>query len=129
MSQSPFLPVRSWSPFPLSPLFSPSLLGLVGVMESRYPKDGSAYMNEYGPTDPNYRITNGKLLYNPKRDARFPYIYEITNHVLVHSPQYIKKILIHVVDTAEEARVARAQFQATLSVPLGPNALMTKYGQ
>ena len=98
-------------------------------MEPRYPRDGSAYMNEDGPTDPQFQIPNGKLLYNAKCDAHFPYIYEIPTHTQVHSPQHIKKILIHIVDTSEEARITRAEFEKTLSVPLGPNNLMEKYGQ
>ena len=98
-------------------------------MEPRYPQDGLAYMNKNGPMDPLFRIANGELLYNAKHDARFPYIYEIPTHALVHSPQHIKKILIHVVDPSEEARITRAKFETMLSVPLGPNALMVKYGQ
>lgn len=86
-------------------------------------------MNQDGPSDPRFEIPNGKLLYNAKRDARFPYIYEIPTHTLIHSPQHIKRILIHVVDTSEEARIACAKFEKTLSVPLGLNSLMTKYGQ
>ena len=38
------------------------------------------------------------------------------------------KILIHIVDTSREARIERAKFDNTLSVPLGPNALMEEYG-
>jgi hypothetical protein len=101
----------------------------LSTMEGRYPRDGSEYMNKNGPADPRFRIPCGKLLYNPKRDARFPYIYEISTHMQVHSPQHITKILIHIVDTSVEARMARAKFEKTLSVPLGPNALMEKYGQ
>lgn len=97
-------------------------------MEPRYPRDGSAYMNKDGPTDPLFRISDGKLLYNSKRDARFPYIYEIPTHPLIHSQQ-IKKILLRIVDTSIEARISQAKYEKTLSVPLGPNDLMEKYGQ
>lgn len=79
--------------------------------------------------DHGFQIPGGTLLYNPERDARFPYIYEIPTHALVHSPEYIKKILIHVVDTSIEAHVACATFEKTLSVPLGPNANMDTHGQ
>ena len=98
-------------------------------MEPSYPRNSSEYMNQDGPPDPRFQIANGKLLYNSKRDARFPYVYEIPTHILVHSPQLIKKILIHVVDPSEEARIACAKFEKTLSVPLGLNSLMTKYSQ
>ena len=72
-------------------------------MEPRYPSDGSSYMNKDGLSDPCFQIAHGKLLYNLKRDARFPYIYKISTHVQVYFPQHIKMILIHVIDTAEEA--------------------------
>ena len=98
-------------------------------MEPRYPRDGSAYMNKDGPDNSLFRIANGTLLYNAKRDARFPYIYEIPKHAHVHSPQHIKKILIHIVDTSQSDRITRAEFEKTLRVPLGPNDLMETYGQ
>ena len=98
-------------------------------MEPRYPRNGSAYMDEDGPADLRFQIPNGKLLHHTKRDARFPYIYEIQTHILVHCPQQIKKILIHVVDSSEEALIACAKYEKTLSVPLGPNSLMENYGQ
>ena len=86
-------------------------------------------MMKDGPTDHRFQIPGGILQYNPERDVHFPYIYEITTHALVHSPNYIKTILIHVVDTAIDARVKRANFEKTLSVPLGPNAIMDNYGE
>ena len=76
-----------------------------------------------------FQIPGGILQYNPERDARFPYIYEIPTHALVHSPEYIKKILIHVVDTSIEARIGHARFEKSLSVPLGPNANMDNHGR
>ena len=97
-------------------------------MEPRYPRDVTEYMNKHGPTDSRFRIPDGRLLYNEKRDARLPYIYEIPTHYLVHSP-HIKRILIHIVDTNQETRIHRAKYETTLSVPLGPNELMDKYGQ
>lgn len=92
-----------------------------------YPQDSLAYMNVDGPRDGRFRISNGTLIYNDKRDARFPYIYEIQTHAQVHSP-LIEKILIYVVDTSEEARIRHAKFANTLSVPLGPDYLMEEYG-
>jgi hypothetical protein len=98
-------------------------------MDPHLPLEPSSYMNKEGPKDTRFHIPNGKLLYDAKRNARLPYIYEISTHSLVHSPQHIKKILIHVVDPSENARTARANFESTLVVPLGPNNLMVKYGQ
>ena len=93
-----------------------------------YPIDRFSCMTNDGPTDPRFQIPGGTLLYNAERDVRFPYIYKISSHALVHSPQYIQTILIHVAETAIEARVARANFETSLSVPLGPDAIMDKYG-
>ena len=93
------------------------------------PRDCITCMNQDGPMDPRFRIPNGTLLYNPSRDERLPYLYSIPTHELVHSPQYFKKILIHVVDTSVDDRTTRAKYEKTLSVPLGPNDLMEKYGR
>jgi len=98
-------------------------------MSANYPRDRIACMNEDGPTDPRFRIPGGTLVYKQYRDARFPYLYAIPTHVLVHSPKYIKDILIHVVDTSVDDRKARANFEKRLSIPLGPNVLMEKYGE
>ena len=78
--------------------------------------------------DNRFQIQGGTLLYNPERDARFPAIYEITTHTLMHSHKYVKTIWIHVVDTSIEARIAWAKFEKTLSVPLGPTTVMDNYG-
>ena len=43
-------------------------------MESRYPRDGTEYMNKDGPTDPRFQIPDGKLLYNEKCDAHLSLI-------------------------------------------------------
>ena len=94
----------------------------------KYPPDCSSYMTNDGPMDHHFQIPGGTLQYNAKRDGRFPYIYKIKTHSLVHAPKYVKTILIHVVDTAIEARVSRAKFEKTLSVPLGPNVVMDDYG-
>lgn len=93
-----------------------------------YPRDRSTCMSNDGPEDLRFRISGGSLQYNPERDARFPYIYKIPTHALVHSPKYINTILIHVVDTSIKALEARAKYEKTLSVPLGPNGTMDKYG-
>ena len=94
-----------------------------------YPKDRSLCMRMEGPIDPRFQVPSGTLLYIPERDARFPYIYEIPTHALVHSPKYIKTILIHIVDTSLDARITCATFEKTLSVPLGPNKNMDGNGR
>jgi hypothetical protein len=93
-----------------------------------YPIDQTSCMMSDGPIDPRFQVKGGTLLYNPKRDGRFPYIYQIPSHALVHSPKHITKILIHIVDTSIKARTARADYEKTLSVPLGPDANMDNYG-
>ena len=94
-----------------------------------YPFDRTACMVKDGPIDHSFQVTGGTLLYNPERDARFPYIYEVPTHALVHSPKHITKILIHIVDTSIKARIKRADYVKSLSVPLGPDAIMNNYGQ
>jgi hypothetical protein len=94
-----------------------------------YPRDRSSCMGEDGPKDLRFRISGGTLLHNPERDALFPYVYKISTHALVHSPEYVKSILIHIVDISIDARVKRAKFEKTLSVPLGPNGNMNNYGR
>jgi hypothetical protein len=86
-------------------------------------------MTNEGPADRRFRVLGGILNYNANRDERFPYIYQITSHALVHAPDLFRTILIHIVDASVEARVARANFEKSLSVPLGPDALMNNYGQ
>jgi len=97
-------------------------------MSTRYPKDRAKCELKDGPADRRFRISGGTLLYNPERDARFPYIYSVKTHKLVHDER-ITKILIHVVDTSIEARIDLATFHKTLEVPLGPNELMDRYGR
>jgi len=97
-------------------------------MPATFPKDHSACMQPEGPANPQYRIPQGKLLYNAEREVCFPYIYRIPTHLLVHLPELMKQILIHVVDTSLEARINRAQWHKTLTIPLGPDKVMEKYG-
>jgi hypothetical protein len=98
-------------------------------MPNCYPVNRISCMNQEGPIDSRFRVNGGHLLYLPTRDSRFPYLYSLPTHSLVHSPQYFKKILIHIVDTSCDARMERAKFDCMLSVPLGPNALMKEYGK
>lgn len=97
-------------------------------MPASYPVDCTTSMNEEGPSNPRFRVHSGCLQYLPAQDSRFPFLYSVPTHSLVHLPLYIKKILIHIVDTSSEACMECAKFNHTLSVPLGPNALMKEYG-
>ena len=114
---------------------SPNLLipcivskGVMTQMPASYPTDRSTCMSQKGPSDLQFCIPGGILQYHSQRNACFPYIYSISTHALVHSPDHFKSILTHVVDTSIDARICCAQFIETLAVPLGPNALMDKYG-
>jgi hypothetical protein len=92
-----------------------------------YPRDRSMCMQKDGPIDSRFRVPGGTLRYNPEHDSRFPYIYEILTHALVHSPEHIRTILIHVVNTSIDDRKTCAEYEKMLSVPL-PNANMDNYG-
>lgn len=98
-------------------------------MNTLYPIDRATCMNIEGPSDPRFQVHNGILQYLPTRDSRFPYLYSVPSHSLVHSPQHFSKILVYISNTSLEARINRAKFDHTLSVPLGPNALMKEYGK
>ena len=106
------------------PLPRPDLLPIPAF----YPIDRTSCMNKDGPDDVRFRVHGGELQYLPNRNSRFPYVYSLPMHALLHSSQYIKKILIHIVDMSYEACVEHAKFDRTLSVPLGPNDLMKEYG-
>jgi hypothetical protein len=97
-------------------------------MPASYPIDRSVCMRPDRPPDSKFHIPEGVLEYRAPRDTRFPYLYRVSTHALVHSPDYFKVILIHIVDTSLDARIRHAQFVETLSVPLGPNQLMDEYG-
>ena len=85
-------------------------------------------MRKEGPVDRCFHILSGRLQYNPEWDARFPYIYEIPTHALVHSLKYITTILIHVVDTSLDPHVKCAKFGKSLSILLGPDDNMDHHG-
>ena len=92
------------------------------------PSERFTCMREDGPTNTRFHVPGGELLYSSQRDARFPYLYKVSTHTLVHKPEFLTTILVHVVDTSVDARIERAKFANTLSVPLGPNIFMKKYG-
>jgi hypothetical protein len=97
-------------------------------MAASSPTNTSLCMSQQGPSDSRFQIPGGALLYHPQRDARFPYLYRISSHALVPSNVRFNTILIRIVDTSMDARTRSAQFNETLSVPLGPDAQMDNYG-
>lgn len=97
-------------------------------MPALYPTDRSVCMNCNSPTNHHYQVSGGELQYSKECDTHFPYLYAMQAHTLIHSSKYIKKILVHIVDTSINAHVACFKFAKTLSVPLGPDALMETYG-
>ena len=92
------------------------------------PTEHFTCMCKDGPTDTRFHVPGGELLYSSQRGARFPYLHKVSTRTLVHKPEFLTTILVHVVDTSVDARIERAKFTNTLSVPLGPNILMKKYG-
>ena len=98
------------------------------IMPASCPADILTCMSQEGPSNPRFRVPEGVLQYHPWRDAHFPYLYHISTHALVHSPDHFITILVRIVNTSVEARIRCAQFDNLLSVPLGPNSLMNKYG-
>jgi len=75
-------------------------------MLANYPTDRSTFMSAEGPEDPRFKVPNGTLQFNAQRDACFPYLYSLPTHALMHSPEHIKNILIHIVDTSVDDRIA-----------------------
>ena len=98
------------------------------IMPVNYPVDCLTFMSKEGPPDPRFCILEDELVYHTQHNAHFPYLYCILTHALVHLPDHFKLILICVINTSVEARISCTQFDKGLSVPLGPNTLMDKYG-
>ena len=97
----------------------------------RYPKDCKAFMLEGGPSDPELVVPGGKLVFNARRDERFPYIYEVASHPLVDEMEdksVIRKIWVYVQDTSKEGLKKDLAFEETLYVPLGPDSSMKPIG-
>src|SRR6202789_2012268 len=47
----------------------------------RYPPDPQApFILESGPSDSDLVVKEGSLLYHPRRDGRFPYLYRVKSH-------------------------------------------------
>ncbi|KAF8237338.1 hypothetical protein L208DRAFT_1248145, partial [Tricholoma matsutake] len=56
-------------------------------------------------------------------DSRFPYIFQVDSHPLVHDHDPLSPgcILIYIQDTLVEGLKALETFEASLEVPLGPD--------
>lgn len=102
-------------------------------MTLQYPPDPQApFMLESGPRDPDLVVNNGILLFHPKRDGRFPYIYRVLSHPQVDNmidKTVIKNILVYIQDTEPSALKRLLDFENTLFVPLGPDASMCDLGE
>jgi len=85
-------------------------------------------MDQDGPTEKEFRVSGGKLLYHPGRDSRFPYVYEMRRHPLDPTPQVKKRILVYVVDTSKGNSAKLHKWENSLSIPLGPDSVIDSYG-
>ena len=102
-------------------------------MSVPYPADPQVpFMLESGPGDPELVVRQGKLLFHPQRDSRFPYLYQVPSHPLVDEmidKTVIKNILVYIQDTKPAALKRLLDFENTLFVPLGPNDSMHDLGE
>jgi hypothetical protein len=97
------------------------------MASDRYPLDKKQFMAQ-NPSDPLKIVKNGTLCYNKNRDARFPYLYKVESHPLVHNTDVIKHIYVYVEDTGTTAMRAKRLFEKDLKVPLGPDKTMAGHG-
>lgn len=106
----------------------PPSITVANMPYPKYPAHWKTCMDENGPGDKAFRVPDGKLLYHPGRDSRFPYIYEMQSHPLDPTPKVRKRILVYVIDTSEANLVKLHNWENSLSVPLGPDSLINSYG-
>jgi hypothetical protein len=86
-------------------------------------------MRADGPTDKRFVVDHGCLVYYERCDKRFPYLYEVSSHPLVHNTQAVKRILVYIIDTDPAALKTIADWEDTLGIPLGPDATMDEHGK
>ena len=98
-------------------------------MPTLYPPDKSEYMRADGPKDKRFVVDHGSLVYCKRRDARFPYLYEVSSHPLVHNTEAVKRILVYIIDTDPAALKTLADWEETLGIPLGPDDAMDEHGK
>lgn len=94
-----------------------------------YPASRSLCMSLTGPSDKLFTVPDGTLRVHPNRDARFPYLYKVHNHPLVHADPAIQQVFVFVIDTSPSALKQLLDFEDSLTVPLGPDASMEDLGQ
>ena len=87
-------------------------------MPTLYPPDKSEYMRADGPKDKRFVVDHGSLVYCKRRDARFPYLYEVSSHPLVHNTEAVKRILVYIIDTDPAALKTLADWEETLGIPV-----------
>jgi hypothetical protein len=99
----------------------------------RYPPDPEApFMLESGPSDSSLIVNEGSLLFHPRRDGRFPYLYSVASHPQVEEmadKTVIKNILVYIQDTEPAALKRLLDFEDHLFVPLGPDISMRDLGK
>jgi hypothetical protein len=79
---------------------------------------------------PELQVPDGMLLYNPNRDGRFPYIFQVDSHLLAHDRDLFPsgRILRYIQDTSVEGLKALGEFEASLEVLLGMNESVSNLG-
>jgi hypothetical protein len=97
------------------------------MASNQYPFDKKAFMAQT-PSDPLKIVKDGTLCYHNNRDARFPYLYKVESHPLVHNSDVIKHIYVYVEDTRSAAMRVKRLFEKDLKVPLGPDKTMASHG-
>ena len=107
-------------------LLSP-VLDTISMASEQYPSDKKGFMAK-SPSDPCKVVKNGTLCYHKNRDARFPYLYKVESHPLVHNTDVIKHIYVYVEDTRNAAMRVKRLFEKDLKVPLGPDKSMAGHG-
>ena len=98
------------------------------MADNLYPPDKKRCM-AHTPSDPLKIVKNGQLWFHKHRDDRFPYIYRVESHPLVHNTDVIKNIYVYIEDTRPEAMRAKHLFEKDLKVPLGPDKTMAALGK
>ena len=97
------------------------------MADTLYPSDKTRRM-ALTPSDPLKIVKNGKLWFHRNRDGRFPYIYKVDSHPLVHNTNVIKHIYVYIEDTRTEAMHAKRLFEKDLKVLLGLDKTMAGHG-
>lgn len=95
----------------------------------QYPPDRTECQPQGGPKDERLRVSGGRFIYTPNRDARFPYLYEVDNHPQIVKTDLVKKIIVYVQNTDLEEMEKQTAFAQNLKVPLGMDSLILQNGK